>query len=307
MNLKRLLYFKTIVEQGQISRAARVLHISQPPLSKRLKELEDELDVTLIERTGTDWEITTEGKITYQKALQVLNLIDDIPRAIQKKQGKVEGLAVIGCTTLSMTLLKKFIPEFYKKHPKVELRLIVEDSSVLGHKLREHAFHLCILLPPRSRERLTLIPLPASPPCVVAPHSVATDAIINAATHAEKLDISAMHQIPLIIFRRYDGGGLYSQVMAAFISAGVKPNIIMDCPDCTTMLNFLEEGLKAVAIVPRSEIPKRMYSSHYICDLPSSFPLAQPCIALVENRYIPRAAQVFNEELQDFAYEIHRK
>ena len=50
MNLKRLLYFKTIVEQGQISRAARVLHISQPPLSKRLKELEDELDVRSEER-----------------------------------------------------------------------------------------------------------------------------------------------------------------------------------------------------------------------------------------------------------------
>ena len=297
MNLKRLLYFKTIVEQGQISRAARVLHISQPPLSKRLKELEDELGCTLIERTGQNWVVTTAGKAMYQKALQVLGLIENIPAEIRETQWDVHGLATIGCTTLSMALLKSFIPQFFERHPLVELRLIVEDSTVLEHKLREYCFDFCIMLPPRSQEGLNLMPLPASSPCIVAPSEVATEGMKFAATHHQKLPLSEMHQVPMIIFRRFEGGGLNNQVMTAFISEGVKPNIILDCPDCTTMLNLLEEGLKAVAIVPRSEVPKHMHASYYVCDLPESFPVAQPCIALVENRYIPRAARVFYEEL----------
>ena len=301
MDLKNLLYFKTIVEQGQISRAARVLHISQPPLSKRLKGLEDELGVTLIERTGQNWVVTTAGKAMYKKALLIMDLVEGIPTEIIKSQADVSGMAKVGCTTLSMTLLKRFIPHVYSMYPKVELRLIVEDSTVLEHKLREHAYDFCVLLPPRSQEGLTLIPLPASPPCVVVPHSMSTPAFTRAANTGEKLDLAELHHVPLTIFRRYEGGGLYNQVMSSFIAAGVKPNIIMDCPDCTTMLNILEEGLQAIAIVPRSEIHRRMYSSFLVCNLPDSFPVAQPCIALLENRYISRASRVFYEELKAFA------
>lgn len=301
MDLKNLQYFKAIVEQGQISRAARVLHISQPPLSKRLKELEDDLGVTLIERTGHNWIVTTAGKVMYQKALLVMDLVESIPVEVKKSQEEISGMAKVGCTTLSMTLLKRFIPRFNRIHPKVELRLTVEDSTVLEHKLREHAYDFCVLLPPRSQDGLKLIPLPASPPCVVVPESMCTKAFAEAADSGQPLNLAELHRVPLIIFRRYEGGGLYNQVMSSFIAAGVKPHIIMDCPDCTTMLNILEEGLQAVAIVPRSEIHDRMYASFHVCKLPDSFPVAQPCLALVEGRCIPRASRVFHQELKEFA------
>ena len=67
MDLKRLEYFCTIVEKGQISKAAEALHISQPPLSMRLKELEEELDVQLIYREGKAWQVTPEGEALYQR------------------------------------------------------------------------------------------------------------------------------------------------------------------------------------------------------------------------------------------------
>ncbi len=78
MDVKRLRYFCTIVEQGQISRAARVLHISQPPLSQRLKELEDELGTPLIIREDGQWQITEAGKILYEKANSILSDLDNL-------------------------------------------------------------------------------------------------------------------------------------------------------------------------------------------------------------------------------------
>lgn len=74
MDLKRLEYFCAIVEKGQISKAAEALHISQPPLSMRLKELEEELDVQLIYREGKAWQVTPEGEALYQRAQFILIL-----------------------------------------------------------------------------------------------------------------------------------------------------------------------------------------------------------------------------------------
>ena len=58
MDLKQLIYFKTIVEQGTILAAAKTLHMAQPPLSIKLKELEEELGVTLLYRHPRKVELT---------------------------------------------------------------------------------------------------------------------------------------------------------------------------------------------------------------------------------------------------------
>ena len=59
MEIRQLIYFKTIVEQGTISKAAQVLHMAQPPLSMQLKQLEDELETQLIERGHRQITLTT--------------------------------------------------------------------------------------------------------------------------------------------------------------------------------------------------------------------------------------------------------
>ena len=300
MNLKKLLYFKTIVEQGQISRAARVLNISQPPLSQRLKELEDDLGVTLIERSGNNWVVTTAGKALYQRALQIFDLVDDIPAEIQRAGHAVEGLAVIGCTTLSLSVLLRFIPHFHERHPNISLRLFIEDSSLLLLKLREHVYDFCIMYTPHFQSGFLITPLPPSPTCVIVPHSLATKAISSAARDNTPLDPNELHRTPVVMLRRQDGGGLYGQIMGLFSSTGVEPKIVMDCPACSAIIRLVENGFQALAIVPKSEIPERIYSSHLVCSLPDDFPNSQPCIAQLENRYLSRPSIIAYEELKAF-------
>jgi len=187
MKLNKLLYFKTIVEQGQISRAARVLHVSQPPLSQQLKELEEDLGVVLVERKARKLEVTREGWALYQRALQILDLVDDIPTEIQRHQGEVEGVATIGCSALLMSSCSKFVFHLRKKYPKINFRCLFEDTSALEHKLRKHAVHFCVMLPPYSRTGLELFPLSITRPCVVIPPSLQTEKMAEAANRGGRL------------------------------------------------------------------------------------------------------------------------
>lgn len=74
MDIKQLRYFHTIAEEGQITNAAKRLHMAQPPLSYQLKNLEDELGVKLVERGSRNIKLTDAGLILYKRAEQILSL-----------------------------------------------------------------------------------------------------------------------------------------------------------------------------------------------------------------------------------------
>src|SRR3954470_620087 len=76
MELRHLRYFVAVAEEQNVTRAAARLHVSQPPLSRQIRELEDELGVKLFERTARSIEITEAGRIFLQEARAVLQRVD---------------------------------------------------------------------------------------------------------------------------------------------------------------------------------------------------------------------------------------
>ena len=102
MEIRQMKYFKTIVEQGTISKAAKALHMAQPPLSTQLKQLENELGVTLIKRSNKQIELTQAGQMFYKRCLQILDL-SEITRN-ELKQSYQEALR-IGITSSNMALI----------------------------------------------------------------------------------------------------------------------------------------------------------------------------------------------------------
>ena len=127
LDFRRLLYFCTIVEQGQISRAAKSLHISQPTLSQSLRELEDELGLTLIHRTGGSWQVTERGQSFYQEAQRILTQVDDLARNISNPfagDSDIFGEVRVGCSGFCLSF---FCPETIKS-------LALFSSSLLASK-----------------------------------------------------------------------------------------------------------------------------------------------------------------------------
>ena len=109
VDIKQLKYFKTIVDEGNISKAAEVLHMAQPPLSQQLKRLETELGTVLIKRYTQKWELTETGEILYRHAVNMLQDIKEIKREINEMEEGISGTLTIGVSSSCVNFLPKNI------------------------------------------------------------------------------------------------------------------------------------------------------------------------------------------------------
>ena len=126
MNLKQMEYFLAIVNEGNISAAAKSLHISQPPLSAQMKLLEDELGVVLFERGSRSIFLTEAGKVFYEKALHILHLTTAVSDELQQMGQGLKGPLHLGMISSVQTpRLIRALSSFVSLHPEVTLRKVV--------------------------------------------------------------------------------------------------------------------------------------------------------------------------------------
>jgi DNA-binding transcriptional LysR family regulator len=285
MDLRRLIYFCTIVEHGQISRAARALNISQPPLSQRLKELEDELGVQLIQREGHVWQVTESGRVLYERARMVLDSLTEIPAEVKNVADGFSGRVHIGVSTTCLSKFLAVVPDLVARFPKLQCRLYVSDSGALERHIKSRDLDFAVLFLPTREDVFTLDLLPPDRFAVVFPPGLEPDPVPPA------IRLEDLREVPLVLTRRWEGGGTYEYLMRAFQKRGIAPRVVLDSPDIRAMLNCLEAGLRGAALVPSSEIPPRMRAGFTIRPLDLPGLSVQPALIHLKDRYLTSAAR----------------
>ena len=130
MELKQLQIFVSIWEHLNISRAAEEVHLTQPTVSSHLKTLEEELGVKLFNRTSKEITPTKAAKLIYPYAIEILRLNKQIIQTVDDFLGKEKGLLEIGASNIpGQYLLPSLLGEFKKDRPKIEIRLLISDTS----------------------------------------------------------------------------------------------------------------------------------------------------------------------------------
>ena len=285
MDLKRLTYFCTIVEQGQISRAAKILNMSQPPLSQRLKELEDDLGVQLISREGRAWRVTEAGRVLYERSRQLLDQLEDLSSEVKNVADGASGNLRIGASSTCVTSFLKVLPGLRRRFPRLTYSLLVSDSTNLGESVLGREVDFAILLLPVTVEGCAVHPLPTDNFSVVLPPELERPDLPPC------LGVEHLQGMPLVCLRRWNGGGTYEHLLKAFQQKGIRPDIVLDTPDTRTLLACLSRGLVAAAILPAGEVPYGIVDRFRVHSLDLPGMAMHPALVHLTDRYLTATAR----------------
>ena len=245
MELRHLRYFVAVAEEGNITRAAERLHIAQPPLSRQIQQLEDDLGVQLIERGARPLKLTEAGQFFYAHAQQLLSQTREL-KAMTKRIGTIDSkmsIGFVGSTLYGM--LPKVIRRFRAEHKTIELTLhemtTMEQISALkegkidvgfGRIRHEDPSVRRIVL----REERLIVALPHEHPFSLVESSLLLQ------------DLAAE---TLIVFPKSPRPSFADQVLAAFHDRALEPRSIYEARELQIAIGLVAAG-EGVAIVPGS-------------------------------------------------------
>jgi len=145
MNRNHLALFHAVAQAGGISRGAERLHVSQPAVSKQIKELEDALGVHLLERLPRGSRLTDGGKLLAQYVQRLAVVEEEAARAIEEFRGLKRGrLAVGASTTIGAYLLPQVFGEFHRQHPDIGLQLEIANTETIQNQLMAGSIEIAL-------------------------------------------------------------------------------------------------------------------------------------------------------------------
>ena len=199
MNLKQMEYFITIVNEGSISAASKILHISQPPLSTQMKLLEQELGVTLFERGSRAIALTHAGKVFYDRAQGILDMTGAARQELEQMGRGLHGALRLGMiSSVETEAIINRITAFRTQHPGVNFCIYEGNTYQLMDKLNTGLIEAAIVRTPFPEESYDCLYLAEEPMMAVGMAKHFPD------PHADSISLGQLAACPLIIYRRWE-------------------------------------------------------------------------------------------------------
>lgn len=155
MNLRDLRYLVALADHRHFGRAAAACFVSQPTLSTQIRKLEDELGVTLVERSPRKIMLTPTGLQVAERARRIVGDVEQMKEVARRSQDPEAGVVRLGIfPTLGPYLLPHVIPNIRGRFPQLELLLVEEKSDELLHRLRDGRLDAALLALPLDDDQL---------------------------------------------------------------------------------------------------------------------------------------------------------
>ena len=245
MDIKQLRYFVAVAEEQNFTRAAKRLFIAQPPLSRQIQQLEDELGVTLFERGTRPLKMTEAGRFLYTHATRLLVKTNEL-KAMTQRVGKIERSLSIGFVATTLYgLLPRVIRQFREQYPMVKVslhemtssqqlaalksgeidvgfgRLRIEDPSIRRIVLREESL---------------MVAVPTSHPY---------------SKRKSSLKLKDLVDRRLLVFPKAPRPSFADQILAFFHDRGLTPSKVSEVRDLQIAIGLVAAG-EGMSIVPSS-------------------------------------------------------
>ncbi|MBP2258204.1 LysR family transcriptional regulator [Virgibacillus alimentarius] len=291
MDIRQLRYFYTIANEGQITRAAKRLHMAQPPLSQSLKALESELGVTLLERNGRKMELTEAGMVLYKKTEGIFQHFDETITEVKETGEGLRGKLSIGCVKSCFSYVPPRMHLFLKKYPKVTFELREGDSYRLAELLNDRHIDLAIVRLPLEMKAFSHFLLPDEEYVAVLPKQWGNG------TSGKSISITDLADIPLLLLHRISGVGQYEIVINKFEKYGLTPNVVCECPDADMLLELVNEGIGAT-VIPESALSRLHLQEAKVMQIKEAELISRSAVIWAKDRYLSKSATRFIELFQ---------
>ncbi|MBM7621938.1 DNA-binding transcriptional LysR family regulator [Bacillus tianshenii] len=280
MDIRQLRYFTIIAEEKNISQAARKLHMSQPPLSQQLKQMEENLGVALVYREGKKLHLTEAGERLYHHAVQITKLMEEGMEEVKEVGQGLKGALKFGVNTLSETSLPQLLFEFREQYPAVTYEIHQNESVQLFQLLRERVIDIAIIRFPVDSEEFSSIMLKNEP-----------FYFVNREPWTAEVTLSTISQVPLIL-PSTKGQGLHDFTVQAFAKQGLTPNIVCGCSDLSLLSRLVQQGFGAT-MVPENAMHIFEKADVHSYSLEDADLVSQYGIAWMKKYYLSNVAERF--------------
>lgn len=247
MELRHLRYFAAVAEAENISRAALKCHISQPAMSRQIRDLEEELGVPLLGRSAKSVRLTDAGRVFLTEARAVLQRADEAVKAVRAAASGGRGELHVGyAPTLTARIMPSALRAFQRAMPGVRVRLHDLSTEEMLAGLRDGKLHLAMTARPVAvalralrfeelmRDRLRLAVAPGHP---LARRRVVT------------LD-EAIRE-PFLAYSRKEYPDYHELLAAVFAKHKARPRIAEELDGVSSLIPAIEAG-HGVALMPES-------------------------------------------------------
>ncbi|MGB3106618.1 MAG: LysR family transcriptional regulator [Sphingobacterium siyangense] len=241
MEIRHLIYFKTVAEELHFGRAAERLFMSQPPLSRQIKDLEDELGVILFFRTNKRVELTEAGKYFLEEVVEILQNIEHSKTITKQIHNNISGEFKLGyISSTPKKMLATVLKQIQLKFPYLRVSLFETSTQKQKLALENGKLDLGIMRAPIYSSELLTTPL-FEDPMVIVGHSQVKFNAINFFNES------------FISFNQKYASEYHRLVINTCNRMGFEPKIVHQSNSMSSILELVSQGL-GMAVVPASTI-----------------------------------------------------
>ena len=160
MELRTLKYFAAVAEELNITKAAAILNISQPPLSAQIRKLEEELDTQLFIRGKRTLQLTESGQLLYRRAKEMIRLSEQAQAEIRAMNSGITGTISLGLVEGDApAMAARWVSGFTAEYPRIKFNIVDGNSDELTEKMRSGIISLAVITAPYDQLLLNSFPV----------------------------------------------------------------------------------------------------------------------------------------------------
>ncbi|MDQ0227906.1 LysR family transcriptional regulator [Metabacillus niabensis] len=289
MDLQQLKYFVEVARQKSFTKASHILLVSQPSISKLIKNLEDELKVTLLDRSERKIELTDVGRIVYEQALKIIQSVEDVYSSVDELVHMEKGTIHMGLMpSIGVLLFPKILAGFKSKYPQIDIDMVQFSAKQLTRKVKQGEIDLGVTVMPVDTELFEIIPLLSEELVVIVDNE-------HWLVEKESVHLAELkHESFILLTEDYV---LHDVVKRACVQSGFEPKIAFKSSLWDIMGEMVATQV-GISIIPRSMVSR--FNNENVHAISISYPSIDWEVVLIykKNKYLSFAARAFIKYVQ---------